>query len=223
MSLRVLLADDHGIVLGGIRSVLERAGMKVIAEAKDGREAVKIAAAEAPDLVLMDISMPGMNGIEATRQITAERPGVKVLCVSMHSDSKFVTAALESGARGYLLKERAVEELLGAIRTVMAGRTFVCPQIAGSVTRSGSQTASGVATWSTPQLTGREREVLQLIAEGHSNKSIADLLCVSTKTVSTHRQNIMNKLNIHNAAGLTRYAIRRGVTSETGHAPSANP
>jgi len=213
MALRIALADDHGIVLGGIRSALEQAGFRVIGEVRDGRDAVKLAREQSPDLVLMDISMPGMNGIEATRRIAAEAPRVKVLCLSMHAERQLVTAALEAGASGYLLKELPVVELLEAIRKVMSGQIYLCPGIGDKVAPADTAGTSEAGAWKCSTLTTREREILQLIAEGQSNVEIAARLHVSPKTVSTHRQSIMDKLNIHNAVGLTRYAIRHGLTS----------
>jgi DNA-binding NarL/FixJ family response regulator len=214
MSVRILLADDHGIVRDGIRISLENhSDLEVVAEVDDGFKAVEAVRRIKPDLVVMDVSMPGMNGIEATRQITAEDPAAKVLCLSMHMNRRFMTAALEAGAAGYLLKDRALEELVEAIRTVMAGRVYLCQMVASTVAEARVAGVFEPRPLNSPTLTAREREVLQLVAEGLSGRQIASKLHVSLKTVSTHRQHIMDKLEIHNAAGLTKYAIEHGLTS----------
>ena len=214
MSIRILLADDHEIVLNGLRALLEQQpSMEVIEEVKDGREAVQITFEQMPDLVVMDVAMPGMNGIEATRRITKKHPEVKVLCLSMHSDKRFVLAALEAGASGYLLKECALEELIRAIRIVEANRIYLSPAVAGVVVDAYKNVRAAPKTSALSLLTAREREVLQLLAEGYSTKDIADRLFVSVKTVSTHREHVMDKLDIHSIAGLTKYAIREGLTS----------
>lgn len=214
MSIRIVLADDHTMFLSGLRTLLEKEpDLEVVAKVKDGREAIRVVHEKRPDLVVMDVSMPGMNGIEATRQITAKLPRVKVLCLSMHSEEQFVTAVLEGGASGYLLKECAFDELLTAIRTVMANQIFLSPTITTTVVQN--YRAQRGATQPSPVslLTDREREVLQLIAEGHSTKDIAARLHLSVKTIDTHRHRIMDKLSIHSVAGLTKYAIRRGLTT----------
>lgn len=214
MSIRIVLADDHTIFLSGLHTLLEKEpDLEVVAKVKDGREAIRVVHEKRPDLVVMDVSMPGMNGIEATRQITATLPRVKVLCLSMHSEEQFVTAVLEGGASGYLLKECALDELLTAIRTVMANQIFLSPTITTTVVQN--YRAQRGATQPSPvsPLTDREREVLQLIAEGHSTKDIAARLHLSVKTIDTHRHRIMDKLRIHSVAGLTKYAIRRGLTT----------
>lgn len=215
MPTRVLLADDHEILLGGLRSLLEREpGIEVVAEARDGLEAVALAHESRPDLAVMDVSMPGLNGIEATRRITSKQPRTRVLCLSSHADPVMVEAMLEAGAAGYLLKDNAVDELLRAIRVVAAGETYLSPRIAGGVVQGLLRGGSGTAPASpVAQLTEREREVLQLVAEGHSNKQIAERLQVSAKTVGTHREHVMQKLDIHTVAGLTKFAIRHGLTS----------
>jgi DNA-binding NarL/FixJ family response regulator len=214
MSVRILLADDHGIVRDGIRISLENhSDLEVVAEVDDGFKAVEAVRRIKPDLVVMDVSMPGMNGIEATRQITAEDPAAKVLCLSMHMNRRFMTAALEAGAAGYLLKDRALEELVEAIRTVMAGRVYLCQMVASTVAEARVAGVVEPRPLNSPTLTAREREVLQLVAEGLSGRQIAMKLHVSLKTISAHRQHIMDKLGIHNAAGLTRYAIEHGLTS----------
>lgn len=215
MSIRILLADDHELVRAGFRALLDKQpGMEVIGEAKDGREAVAAARDKAPDVVVMDLAMPGMGGIEATRQITADLPGgIKVLCLSMHSDRRWVLPFLEAGGAGYLIKDSALEELEKAIRAVMAGQTYLSSAVAGAVVeayKTGRSDAPGAAA---SLLTGREREVLQLVAEGHSNKEIAARLCLSPKTIGTYRERLMQKLDIHTVTGLVKYAIREALTS----------
>lgn len=212
MSTRIILADDHQIIRQGLRSLISRqAGMEVVAEADDGRQAVQLANELNPTLVIMDVSMPDLNGVEATRQILRERPNVKVLALSMHADREYIDRMLEAGACGYMLKDCAFEELAEAIRTVLSGRRFLSPRAAGTV-------AAGQPRNTHPQplvaagLTPREREVLQLISEGKSTKQTAAALGVSVKTIETHRHNIMEKLALHNVAELTKYAIRQGIT-----------
>ncbi len=216
MNLRILLVDDHEIMLDGLRSVLgKQAGMEVVGEARDGREAVSAARELKPSLVVMDVSMPGLNGVEATRQIVAAQPGVKILCLSMHSDPVLVEAVLEAGAAGYQLKDYALAELMRAIGIVMANETYLCPRVAGGVVQTMLKARRpGADSPVFAQLTGREREILQLIAEGHTNKEIAARLHLSVKTVGTHREHLMQKLDIHSIAGLTKYAVRQGLTSD---------
>ncbi len=213
MSHRILLADDHELFSSGIQSLfLRESDLEVVARVEDGREAGRVARELRPDLVLMDLAMPVLNGIEATRQITTELDGVRVLVLSMHSEARFVEAALEAGASGYLLKSAAFEELVRAIREVLAGRTYLSTAIAATVVevlRRRAPTAESAFS----VLTGREREVLQLMAEGHSTKAIASLLYLSPKTVHTHRERIRAKLGIDGVAGLIRYAIQEGLTS----------
>jgi len=187
--------------------------MEVVAEVEDGRAAVKAASKGLPDVAVMDISMPGMNGVEATRQIKSAVPGTKVICLSMHAEAPFVTAALEAGASGYLLKECALSELVRAIHAVCANQAYLSPAITELVIQGYSARQAGDETPDSGPLTPREREILQLIAEGHGTKDIANRLCVSVKTVGTHREHLMEKLNIHSIAGLTKYAIRTGVTA----------
>jgi DNA-binding NarL/FixJ family response regulator len=195
----------------GLRSLIEKEiGMKVAAEATDGRTAVELAKEIRPDVVVMDLTMPGLNGVEATRQIVAECPDVKVLVLSMHSNSPFVTEALHAGASGYLLKDCAFEEMAKAIRVVTAGQVYLSPGIAGTVVDIMRRSAPG-SRLST--LTPREREVLQLIAEGRSTKVIASILNLSLKTVESHRHQIMRKLQIYDIAGLTKLAVREGLTT----------
>jgi DNA-binding NarL/FixJ family response regulator len=212
MSLRLVLADDHPIFREGVRSLMDsQPGVEVVAEVEDGVGAVEAALAQKPDVVVIDVSMPGMNGLDATLRITAEAPEVKVLCLSMHSDRRFVDAALRSGARGYLLKECALEELVSAVHAVVAGQIYVSPRL-GDAVLAGYR-AEGSAPSALDLLTPREREVLQLLSEGHSAQDIAARLYVSVKTVGTHREHLMQKLGTRSLAGLTKFAIREGLTS----------
>lgn len=214
MSVRILLADDHKIVRDGLRALLEsQPGMTVIAEAENGRTTVRMARDLLPDLVIMDIGMPDLNGIDATRQITAELPTVKVIALSMHSDRRFVVQMFKAGASGYLLKDCAFEELARAVGAVLKHQTYLSPAVAGPVMEDYIHQLSPSDNSGFSVLSPREREVLQLIAEGKSTKEVATLLCVSIKTVETHRQQIMSKLNIHSMAELIKYAIREGLTS----------
>lgn len=210
MTLRVILADDHQIVRSGLRALLEKQGdIEIVGEAQDGKEAVQLAKDLQPDLVAMDVSMPGLNGIDATRQIREEAPRVKVLALSMHSDRRFVVEMLAAGASGYLPKNCAFEELTRAIRTIGASGFYLSPALAVSKADATQPTGGSPG----PRLTAREREVLQLIAEGHTTHSIADRLGISVKTVEAHRQHIMDKLQIHSIAELTKYAVREGLTA----------
>jgi DNA-binding NarL/FixJ family response regulator len=214
MSIRILLADDHALIIEGLRALLvQHPDMEVIAVVPDGREAIRVACAERPDVVIMDVSMPGMNGIEATRQLTTELPEVKVLCLSMHADRHFVLAMLDAGAAGYVLKQRTETELVRAIRTVVGNQTYLCPSVAGLVLDAYKAAQAFGPTSALSLLTAREREVLQLIAEGHSNREMAARLGVSVKTINTHREHLMTKLDLHSVAALTKFAIREGLTS----------
>ncbi len=214
MSIRILLADDHKITRQGLRSLLDKqSDMVVVAEAEEGRTAVRLVRELLPDVVIMDVSMPDLNGMEAARQITREFGDVRIVALSMHSDSLFVTEMLKSGALGYLLKDCAFEELARAIRTVVAGKTYLSPSISGVVVDDYLHRLSKADFSGLDVLTNREREVLQLLAEGKSTKRIALKLHISGKTVETHRRQIMNKLDIHTVAELTKYAIRKGLTS----------
>ena len=214
MNARILLVDDHKITRQGLRSLLEKENdMQVVAEAEEGRTAVRLVRELMPDLVIMDVSMPDMNGMEATRQIVAEFPAAKGIALSMHSDTLFATEMLKSGASGYLLKDCAFEELARAIRTVMDGKTYLSPSISSVVVEDYLHRLSKTDFSNADVLTNREREVLQPLAEGKSTKQIALKLHISVKTVETHRRQIMEKLDIHSVAELTKYAIRKGFTS----------
>jgi DNA-binding NarL/FixJ family response regulator len=213
-SIKILLADDHKITREGLRALLEKQkDMEVVAEAKDGRTAVSLAEELRPEVVIMDVSMPDLNGVQATRQIVGRVPNVKIIGLSMHSDSLFVTEMLKSGALGYLLKDCAFEELTQAIRTVIAGNTYLSPSISGVVVNDYLHRLAKVDLNESDVLTDREIEVLQLMAEGNSTKQIALKLHISVKTVETHRRQVMNKLDIYTIAELTKYAIRKGLTS----------
>ena len=187
--------------------------MDVVGVAKDGLAAVKASSKNLVDVVIMDILMPGMNGIEATRRIKAARPETGVICLSMHANAQFVTDVLNAGASGYLLKECGPAELINAIHAVWENRAYLTPVIAEIVVQDYRTRRSDPAASESTRLTGREREILQLIAEGHSTRDIAERLCLSVKTIGTHRENLMAKLSIYSIAGLTKYAIRMGVTA----------
>jgi DNA-binding NarL/FixJ family response regulator len=213
MNIKVLLADDHKIVREGLRSLLEReSDMTVIAVADNGRMAVQLAKELLPDVVVMDIAMPEMNGIEATRRLTAESSEIKVLALSMHSAKRFVVEVLSVGAKGYLLKDCAADELVRAIRTVASDKIYLSPDVADQIVKDYVKHLPDSKPSALNILSTREKEVLQLIAEGRNTKEIAFTLNVSIKTVETHRQQIMKKLNLQSVAGLTRYAIREGLT-----------
>ncbi|MFZ3137569.1 MAG: response regulator transcription factor [Thermodesulfovibrionales bacterium] len=212
--IRIILADDHKIVREGLKALLNKQhGMVVIAEAEDGRTTVKLVRELFPDMVIIDVGMPDMNGIEATRKIIEKVPKVKVIALSMHSDRRFVGEMLKAGASGYLLKDCAFEELANAIRAVVANRTYLSPEIANNVIKDYAHILSKENLSVFSILIAREREVLQLISEGKTTKEIAFHLKVSVKTVETYRQQIMDKLDIHSVAELTKYAIREGLTS----------
>lgn len=212
MRTRIMLVDDHMMIRQGLRSLIGRQdGMEVIAEAEDGRQAVELAHQLKPDVIIMDISMPNLNGIEAARRILSESPGTRIIALSMHADSEFVVRMLEAGACGYMLKDCAFEELIAAIRTVLSGRSYLSPGIAAAANGQ-ARAPAAPARAALSALTPREREVLQLIAEGKSTKRVAGDLDLSVKTIETHRHNIMEKLGIHTVAELTKYAIRQGLT-----------
>ena len=213
MKKRILVVDDHKIVREGLRSLIEDDGSyEVVGEASNGREALKLARQLNPDLVIMDVAMNEMNGIDATRQLAKTMPEVRVLVLSMHSDSRYVKQMLEAGAMGYLVKENAFEEIAAALCAVLAGRLYVSPQASGSILQDIALGQLQEGEEASP-LTAREKETLQMIAEGHSTAEIAERLFVSVKTVETHRKKIMDKLELRSVAELTKYAIREGITS----------
>jgi two-component system response regulator NreC len=214
-TIRVLLADDHALMRKGIRALLERhKGLEVVAEAGDGREAVQLTETHSPNVVVADIAMPGLNGIEAARQITQKSPHVAIVILSMHSDESYVLRALKAGARGYLLKDSPEADLINAILAVHSGKAFFSPVISKMLVEDYiRQLQNRGAEDSYELLTTREREVLQLLAEGNSNKDVATILDLSLHTVETHRSNILQKLNLHGTPELILYAIRKGVIS----------
>jgi two-component system, NarL family, response regulator NreC len=211
---KVLLADDHRLIREGLRALLEQAGVEVVGEAADGHEAIARAKQLSPHVVVIDVAMPGLNGIDATKRIRVEAPSVKVLALSMNSDRRYVTAMLDAGASGYLLKSAASDELLDALAVVLRGATYLSPAIADGVALRGVGGGRGTPVpGSVRVLSGREREVLQLIAEGKTSKEIAATLDIAVPTVETHRRQIMAKLDVRTIAELTKYAIREGLTS----------
>ncbi len=211
--IRVIIADDHMIVRDGLRSLLERQpDMEVVAEANNGREVLKQTKNLSPDVVVMDIGMNELNGIEATRQIVEESPVVKVLALSMYSDKRFITGMLKAGASGYMLKDSAFRELVDAIRVVANNKVYISPSIAGVLAEDYLENLAVKDDSVSSVLTPREVEVLQLLVEGKSTKQTASTLGVSIKTIEAHRQHIMKKLNIDNIVDLIKYAIREGIT-----------
>jgi DNA-binding NarL/FixJ family response regulator len=214
MSIKIILADDHKIMRQGLHNLLEKqADFEVVDEADDGITAVKKTRKLSPDVIIMDVAMPGLNGIEATRQIKADMPDVKVIALSMHAEKRFVAEMLNAGASAYLLKDSAFEELVQAIRAALVNKIYLNPSIAENVIKDYINQVPRESFSAFSILTKREREVLQLLAEGRSTKEIASLLFLSVKTVETHRKNIMEKLDLHSVAELTKYAIREGITS----------
>lgn len=213
LPMKILLVDDHTIIREGLSKLLTQAGHKIVGEATDGRTAVRLAAELQPELVVMDIGMPGMNGIEATRLILEQTPSMRVIALSMHGDATYVGRMLQAGARGYLLKEAAFDELAQAIDDVTKGRIYLGRKVQGVVVGDYVERLSGNHTGPAVSLTNKEREVLQLVAEGKSTKEIAQALGITVKTVETHRHNIMDRLGIRSIAQLTKYAIRQGLTS----------
>jgi DNA-binding NarL/FixJ family response regulator len=213
--LKLLLGDDHTLVRHGLRKILEeRQEWEVVAEAEDGRTAVKKALAINPDVAILDIGMPQLNGIDATRQIVNKAPDVKVLILSMHADESYVVRALHAGAKGYLLKDSAAKDLLRAVAAVAEGQSFFSPAVSQMMLDDYvRRVATGTGADRYETLSDREREVFQLVAEGRSNKEVAELLSISAATVETHRARILQKLDVHNAAELVLYAVRRGVIS----------
>lgn len=213
--IRVILAEDHTIVRQGLRLLLEQSDdIKVIAEAEDGREAVKKTEQLKPDIVLMDISMPILNGIEATRQIKKKFPDIKVLILTMHTTEEYISQILHAGASGYLVKKSAHHELLSAIKAIQKGNSYLSPLVSKKVVDEYLQkTKDDIKKDRYEKLTTREREVLQLIAEGKANKEIAELLFLSIKTVETHKAHLMEKLNLHTTTDLIKYALQKGIIS----------
>ena len=214
MKTKIIIADDHKIMREGLKALIEKQpDMEVAAEAQDGLEVTKLARKLMPQVIIMDIGMPEMNGIDATRQVISENKEIKIIALSMHSDRRFVLEMLKAGASGYLLKDSAFEELVNAVHTVMSGQSYLSPRITDIVVKEYLYNMPKSESTVFNVLTVREREVLQLLAEGKSTKQIASTLNLSVKTVETHRQQIMDKLEIRTVAELTKYAIREGLTS----------
>lgn len=211
----VLIAEDHTILREGIRSLLATSPeLEIVGEAADGREATERAEALQPDLLITDLSMPRMSGVESIRAVKKVSPSTKILVLTVHKTDEYILATLEAGADGYLLKDSTYAELLMAVKHVLAGRRYISPGISDKVLKGyldGRKELKEKSAWST--LTAREREVLKLIAEGYKNKEIADDLCISVKTVEKHRANLMEKLNLHNVQALTAFAIQKGLVS----------
>lgn len=212
MSIRILLVDDHQLFLEGLKSLIAaEKGMEVVGQAANGREAVRLCRIHEPDVVIMDITMPEQNGIEATREIREEFPNIKIIALSMHKKTHFVRRMIEAGANGYVLKGCAFEEITSAIRAVNTDGGYICSEVAGTLMELVGKPADENPL---DQLTPRERQILQLIAEGKRSKEIAADLLVSLKTVEAYRTQLMRKLKIDSIAGLTKFAIAHGLTSE---------
>jgi two-component system NarL family response regulator len=212
MTVSILLVDDHRMVREGLRAVLERdERYTIVGEAGGGREAVTLAAALKPDVVVMDVAMSDLNGIEATRQIASCAPHARVVALSSHGDRRYVRAILGAGAYAYVLKENASDDLRRAVDSALSGKRYLCAEVTGDVIDSALDKAASAD--SCDRLSARELEVLQLIAEGHTSSEISQRLHISTATVETHRRNIMRKLDLHSVAELTKYAVREGVTA----------
>jgi two-component system, NarL family, response regulator NreC len=213
--IRILLADDHTVMRSGLRLLLERQpNLTVVGEAADGREAVTLAALEEPDVVVMDIAMPHLNGVEAARQIVAHNPHIAVAILSMHSDESYVIRSLKAGARAYLLKDSAEADLIEAIHAIRSGKSFFSPAVTRILKEDYMRQLDKMDAEDTYELlTNREREVLQLVAEGQSNKDVANFLNLSLYTVETHRTHILQKLNLHSVPELILYAVRKGIIS----------
>ena len=214
MTIRVILADDHQILREGLRALLESENnIEVIAEAENGREAVSLVKKLSPDVVLIDVAMPDMNGVDATLKISKLAPDSLVLALSGHSDGFYVKGMLEAGAKGYLLKDVASQELITAINTISKGQIYVSPSVTDTLVVDYLQRVKGEIGADSKILSAREREVLQLVAEGNSTNQIADSLHLSNRTIESHRKRIMDKLGLRSIAELTKYAIREGITS----------
>lgn len=214
MKINIILADDHHVIREGLRLLLEsEKDLLVLAEADSGRAALSAVKKFKPDLVVMDVSMPELNGMEATRRILSEAPGTKVLALSMYSDKRFVEGMFQAGVSGYILKNCIARELVSAIRLVAKGQVYISPEIAGTIVEGYLSRSVFYNDTNRKALTDREREILQLISEGQNTKEIAEILHVSTKTVDAHRRNIMEKIGTNSIAELTKFAIREGITT----------
>jgi DNA-binding NarL/FixJ family response regulator len=207
MTIRIVLADDHVVVRQGLRALLERQGFEVVGEASDGREAIRLCQALHPDTVVLDLSMPLLNGIDAAYEITRAKMGAKLVLLTMHTEGQFVAESIRAGVKAYVLKTNACEELVQAIRSVCRGEMYLTPSISAIIVEAFLAKGKAPAT----TITGRERQVLQLIAEGKTTKEVASILGISIRTAESHRSNLMERLNIHEAAGLVRYAVRNGL------------
>jgi DNA-binding NarL/FixJ family response regulator len=213
-AIKVLLVDDHQVIREGLRMLLDANGeFEVVGEADNGRSVITMLQKTSVDVVVMDVSMPELNGIDATNRIRRDYPGIKVLALSMHTDRRFIEGMLKAGAAGYLAKDCAATELISAVKFVTTGDIYLSPKIAGKIVKGYLSDAPIPKSTGISTLSSREREILQLIAEGNDTKNIAFELCLSPKTVETHRRNIMEKLNIHNVAKLTKFAIKEGLTN----------
>lgn len=214
MKASVIIADDHAIIREGLKSLLEKKGIRVLGIAQNGREAIELTLEHNPDLVLMDIAMPDLNGVDATAAIKKKVPYTKIIALSMHSTKQHINDMFSSGASGYIIKESAFDELMDAINEVSKGHYYLSPSIARMyVDNQGNRFTTGGDIPRPNDISKKERQVLQLVAEGEKNKDIAEKLGVSVKTIETHRRNIMKKLSIYNIAGLTRFAIKEGIVS----------
>jgi len=213
---RIVIAEDHTILREGLRALLSSApDLEVIGEAENGRAAIQCAENMEPDLILMDLSMPRMTGMDAIREIKKRVPDTKILALTVHKDEEYILATLQAGADGYVLKDATHTELMTAIKTVLRGKRYLSPEVSEKVIEGyleGRKTLKPKSAWDT--VTQRERETLKLIAEGHKNREIADYLCISVKTVDTHRTNLMKKLDIHSVASLTAFAIEKGLVTK---------
>ena len=207
MPARIVLADDHALVRQGIKSLLEREGMQVVAEASDGQQAVRQSESLNPDIAVMDIGMPILNGMDAARELSRACPKTKAILLTQHDEDQYVSEALGAGVKGYVLKSQVASDLVHAIQQVMRGQVYLSPGISGAVLAAYRSKADRPSD----PLTARERQVLQLIAEGKSTKDVASLLGVSVKTAESHRSRLMQKLDIHETASLVRYAVKRGL------------
>jgi DNA-binding NarL/FixJ family response regulator len=212
---QIVLVEDHTILREGLRSLLHAHGnLEVIGEAADGRSGIRLILSKKPDLVLMDLSMPKMNGFEAIREIKKTEPDIKIIALTVHNTEEYILMTLQAGADGYVLKDTTHDELIMAIRQVLSGKRFLSPSVSGKVIAGyleGKKNAAPQTQMDT--LTQREREVLKLIAEGYKNKDVANFLCISLKTVEKHRANLMRKLDLHNTSALTLYAVERGIVA----------
>ena len=212
---RIVIAEDHTILREGLRALLSsQESLEVVGEAGDGREAIRQVEELTPDLILMDLSMPKMNGVEAIREIKRRVPETRILALTVHKAEEFILEVLQSGADGYIPKDASSNELMMAIKSILMGKRYLSPSVSNVVIEgylASRRTSESITPWD--KLTKREREILKLIAEGHKNKDIADYLCISVKTVEKHRANLMKKLDLHSAAALTAYAMERGLVT----------